>query len=57
VRVEKIIGGAEKATIRRVGKPLLAIPTVGKGAEEILTGKFTGINHHAIKGVTTRDLS
>jgi hypothetical protein len=33
------------------------ITTVGKRAEEILTGTFTGINHHAIKGVTTRGLS
>jgi hypothetical protein len=52
-----IIGGAESATIRGGGKPLLAITTVGKGAEEILPGTFTGIIHHAITGATTRDLS
>jgi hypothetical protein len=52
-----IIGGAESATIRRVVKPLLAITTVGKRAEEILTGTFTGIIQHAITGVTARGLS
>ncbi|MCU0918530.1 MAG: hypothetical protein MUC88_28815 [Planctomycetes bacterium] len=56
-RVETIIGGAERVTIRRVGIPLLAITTVGKRADEILTGKFTGINHHAITGATTGGLS
>ena len=56
-RVETIIGGSERATIRRAGKPLLATTTVGKRADEILPGASTGINHHAITGITTRGLS
>ncbi|MFO7496347.1 MAG: hypothetical protein R6X05_12030 [Desulfobacterales bacterium] len=58
VRVETgIVNRAERATIRRVGKLLLAITAGGKGAAEILTSPFTGINLHAITGITTRGQS
>jgi hypothetical protein len=58
VKVETgIVNRAERATIRRIGKLLLEINTGGKGAEEILTSPFTGINQHVITGITTKGRS